>query len=220
MHNQLSMSYLRDATGVLLLYAVSDEGSLTYLRKWIQRIDQEVKSIVKCILVGTQCDVADSERQVTTAQGQKFADEFGMQFFEASAKLDINVDAAFFSITQDIIRQFGGAEQLKAEIAKKAKSTKKGSLQNLFSYKPLGICGSGYSPDSPDSYHIRCKLVLIGKENGGMCQLFNDRFTKNSYEPHMSICIGENYGCKELIVDGLRVQVRNRRNRNATIALV
>ena len=113
------MGSLRDATGVLLLYAVSDEGSLTYLRKWIQRIDQEVKSIVKCILVGTQCDVADSERQVTTAQGQKFADEFGMQFFEASAKLDINVDAAFFSITQDIIRQFGGAEQLKAEIAEK-----------------------------------------------------------------------------------------------------
>ena len=214
MHNQLSMSYLRDATGVLLLYAVSDEGSLTYLRKWIQRIDQEVKSIVKCILVGTQCDVADSERQVTTAQGQKFADEFGMQFFEASAKLDINVDAAFFSITQDIIRQFGGAEQLKAEIAKKAKSTKKGSLQNLFSYKPLGICGSGYSPGS---YHICCNLVLIGQDSL-MCQLFNERFTKNSYSS--ICCFGANMERKELIVDGLRVQVRNRRNRNATIALV
>jgi hypothetical protein len=40
---------------------------------------------------------------VTTAQGQALAEEYGIKFFETSAKLNTNVDDAFMSIASDIV---------------------------------------------------------------------------------------------------------------------
>ncbi len=39
---------------------------------------------------------------VDTARGQKLADEFRIKFFETSAKNNINVEQAFYSIARDI----------------------------------------------------------------------------------------------------------------------
>ena len=41
------------------------------------------------VLVGNKCDMDESKRKV---QGQALADEFGIQFFETSAKNNIKVD--------------------------------------------------------------------------------------------------------------------------------
>ena len=38
-------------------------------------------------------------------QGKGLADEFGLKFFETSAKLNINVDKAFVSIATDIVER-------------------------------------------------------------------------------------------------------------------
>ena len=43
------------------------------------------------ILVGNKCDVME-EKTVSTEEGQQLADEYGIQFWEASAKNDINVE--------------------------------------------------------------------------------------------------------------------------------
>ena len=45
------------------------------------------------------------EQKVTSAQGKALADEFGIRFFETSAKLDTNVDNAFMSIAKDIVER-------------------------------------------------------------------------------------------------------------------
>lgn len=42
-------------------------------------------------------------QRVKIERGQALADEFGIKFFEASAKLNSNVDAAFLSIARDIV---------------------------------------------------------------------------------------------------------------------
>jgi Ras-related protein Rab-8A len=42
---------------------------------------------------------------VTTAQGKALADEFGIKFFETSAKLNKNVDEAFMAIASDIVER-------------------------------------------------------------------------------------------------------------------
>ena len=43
-----------------------------------------------------------SEKLVETARGQALADEYGIKFFETSAKSNINVVEAFTSIAADI----------------------------------------------------------------------------------------------------------------------
>lgn len=42
--------------------------------------------------MGNKCDMEESKRKVPYSQGQALADEFGIQFFETSAKNNIKVD--------------------------------------------------------------------------------------------------------------------------------
>lgn len=44
------------------------------------------------ILVGNKCDMDESKRKVPYSKGQALADEFGIRFFETSAKTNSNVD--------------------------------------------------------------------------------------------------------------------------------
>lgn len=43
------------------------------------------------ILIGNKCDM-DGEREVSTEEGAQLAAEYGIQFFETSAKNDTNVE--------------------------------------------------------------------------------------------------------------------------------
>ena len=44
------------------------------------------------MLVGNKCDIDESKRAVPYSKGQALANEFGIKFFETSAKSNINVD--------------------------------------------------------------------------------------------------------------------------------
>ena len=44
------------------------------------------------VLVGNKCDMDESKRKVPYSKGQALADEFGIRFFETSAKTNSNVD--------------------------------------------------------------------------------------------------------------------------------
>lgn len=53
------------------------------------------------ILIGNKCDWED-KRVVSTERGQQLADELGIPFMEVSAKSNINVEKAFYSLASDI----------------------------------------------------------------------------------------------------------------------
>ncbi|KAL6880052.1 hypothetical protein ACP4OV_011617 [Aristida adscensionis] len=97
----ITTAYYRGAMGILLVYDVTDESSFNNIRNWIRNIEQHASDNVNKILVGNKVDM-DSKRVVSTAQGQKLADEYGMQFFETSAKTNQNVEQVFFTIARDI----------------------------------------------------------------------------------------------------------------------
>lgn len=63
-------------------------------------------------MIGNKCDW-EEKRAVSTAQGQALADELGIPFIEVSAKSNINVEKAFFSLASDIKKRIidssGGA---------------------------------------------------------------------------------------------------------------
>ncbi|CAL5066604.1 unnamed protein product [Urochloa decumbens] len=73
----------------------------TDIRNWIRNIEQHASDNVNKILVGNKVDM-DAKRVVSTAQGQKLADEYGIKFFETSAKTNQNVEQVFFTIARDI----------------------------------------------------------------------------------------------------------------------
>ncbi|TXG58568.1 hypothetical protein EZV62_016397 [Acer yangbiense] len=95
-------AYYRGAMGILLVYDVTDESSFNNIRNWIRNIEQHASDNVNKILVGNKADMDESKRAVPTSKGQALADEYGIKFFETSAKTNLNVEEVFFSIARDI----------------------------------------------------------------------------------------------------------------------
>jgi Ras-related protein Rab-8A len=97
----ITTSYFRGAQGIVLVYDVTDRRSFESIRNWISQIQQHADVHVNKILVGNKCDMLD-EKVVSTEEGKRLAEEFGMEFWETSAKNDINVEHSFHSIAKAV----------------------------------------------------------------------------------------------------------------------
>jgi Ras-related protein Rab-8A len=97
----ITTAYYRGAMGILLVYDVTDERSFNNIRTWFSNVEQHATEGVNKILIGNKCDW-EEKRAVSTEQGQALADELGIPFLEVSAKSNINVDQAFYSLAGDI----------------------------------------------------------------------------------------------------------------------
>jgi len=97
----ITTSYFRGAQGILLVYDVTDRRSFESIRNWISQIQQHADVHVNKILVGNKCDMLD-EKVVSTEEGEKLAKEFNMEFWEASAKTDVNVEQSFISLARSV----------------------------------------------------------------------------------------------------------------------
>jgi len=71
------------------------------IRTWFSNVEQHASEGVNKILIGNKCDW-EEKRQVSTSQGQALADELGIPFMEVSAKGNINVEKAFFTLATQI----------------------------------------------------------------------------------------------------------------------
>ncbi|GET01708.1 signal recognition particle subunit SRP68-like [Rhizophagus clarus] len=97
----ITTAYYRGAMGILLVYDVTDERSFKNIRNWFSNIEQHASEGVNKILIGNKCDWVE-KKAITKEQGQALADEFGIKFLETSAKANINVEEAFFTLARDI----------------------------------------------------------------------------------------------------------------------
>ncbi|KAJ0979481.1 hypothetical protein J5N97_014955 [Dioscorea zingiberensis] len=130
----ITTAYYRGAMGILLVYDVTDESSFNNIRNWIRNIEQHASDNVNKILVGNKADMDESKRAVPTSKGQALADEYGIKFFETSAKTNLNVEQVFFSIARDI-------KQRLAETDTKAED------RTIKISKPDQAAGEGKAPE-------------------------------------------------------------------------
>lgn len=80
--------------GFILMYDVTNEESFNSVQDWVTQIKTYSWDNAQVILVGNKCDCSD-ERVVSFDRGRQLADQLGLEFFETSAKENVNVKAVF-----------------------------------------------------------------------------------------------------------------------------
>lgn len=119
----ITYSYLRGAHGVMLVYSVTSRQSFESITAWKENLEKiEVANIedIEMILVGNNCENTE-ERMVDHESGRAFADEIGLNFFEISAKTNINIEISFMTLVTQILNklQKKEAKQTSAETKEK-----------------------------------------------------------------------------------------------------
>ncbi|XP_077348750.1 ras-related protein Rab-10-like isoform X1 [Lithobates pipiens] len=97
----LSVSYFRGAQGFVLVYDITNTNSFENISLWMKDIKMKAGEEVDVVLLGNKCDKED-EREVSKERGEKLAWEYGIPFYETSAKEYINIDKAFLSLSNAI----------------------------------------------------------------------------------------------------------------------
>ncbi|KAM5306578.1 ras-related protein Rab-8A [Desmodus rotundus] len=97
----ITTAYYRGAMGIMLVYDITNEKSFDNIRNWIRNIEEHASADVEKMILGNKCDV-NEKRQVSKERGEKLALDYGIKFMETSAKANINVENAFFTLARDI----------------------------------------------------------------------------------------------------------------------
>ncbi|XP_046841552.1 ras-related protein Rab-3-like [Xenia sp. Carnegie-2017] len=93
-YRTITTAYYRGAMGFILLYDITNEESFQDVQDWSTQIKTYSWDNAQVILVGNKCDMKD-ERVVTKERGMELADQLSLEFFETSAKDNINVKEVF-----------------------------------------------------------------------------------------------------------------------------
>ena len=89
--------YFKEANGIILIYDVTQESSFNALNNWITIIKEKAPQ-ANIVLVGQKCDLI--ERAITEDKIKELTDEYGIEYFEVSAKIDYNINEVFDNLIQ------------------------------------------------------------------------------------------------------------------------
>jgi Ras-related protein Rab-8A len=88
----MTMQYFTKADCVIFAYDCTSEESFSSMRHWVRQFESHTsgRTDIEKVLVGNKADLKN-EKLIEAEQGAALAQEFGMKFFETSAKTGQNV---------------------------------------------------------------------------------------------------------------------------------
>jgi small GTP-binding protein len=110
-YKSLTSTFFRNAQGIILVYDVTNPETFDNLKYWIQSINSNlgVQSNVKKIIIGNKIDLP---REVPKEEAEALAKEYGIMYFEASAKDNINIKESIMHCVEiSIADKSNSAEQ-------------------------------------------------------------------------------------------------------------
>lgn len=93
-YRTITTAYYRGAMGFILMYDITNDDSFNAVQDWCTQIKTYSWDNAQVILVGNKSDL-EHERVVSTERGRRLADQLGLEFFETSAKDNVNVTIVF-----------------------------------------------------------------------------------------------------------------------------
>ncbi|CAO3630417.1 unnamed protein product [Cunninghamella blakesleeana] len=124
--HSLAPMYYRGAQAAIVMYDVTKEATFERAKAWIQELQRLAPAHIVITLVGNKLDLCDEElnnanneqhststindhhqaREVSAEEASNYANENALLFFESSAKLNINIDAVFTKIVQNVSTEY------------------------------------------------------------------------------------------------------------------
>ena len=87
-------NYIRGSSLVFVVYDISNKKSFNNVNSWVNFVNNIENSNI--VIVGNKIDL-ENKREVTYEEGKKYCEENNFDFFEVSAKNDINLNNMLFS---------------------------------------------------------------------------------------------------------------------------
>lgn len=101
----ITRQYYRDASGIVLVFDVTNEKSFSDVIVWVEDIKLCAKENVSIVLVGNKTDL-EEKRVVSHRVAQQFALKNNIQYYESSAKTGYYVSEMFEDLAQIMVNVF------------------------------------------------------------------------------------------------------------------
>lgn len=97
----MTRNFYRNSDGVIVVYDVTKKSSLLKVQEWIDSVSDNTDKNVRMILIGNKIDMP---REVSKEEGKKMADNFGIKYFETSAKDNEGITESMQAIIYDVVQ--------------------------------------------------------------------------------------------------------------------
>ncbi|EKE37169.1 hypothetical protein ENUP19_0040G0021 [Entamoeba nuttalli] len=98
----ITRGYFRGSVGAIIVYDISNRNTFEHIDEWVQELEKYNPGNHVLMIIGNKCD--SSQRTVTTDEGKNKAKELNAEFFECSAKTGENIEKAFITLTELVLR--------------------------------------------------------------------------------------------------------------------
>ena len=101
-YRSITRTYYKSSTCAFIIYDITDRKSFSNITSWLNECKEMCYKDILICLVGNKTDL-EEKRAVQRAEGEKFAEDNGLLFFETSAKNGQNIEEMFNKCTEDIV---------------------------------------------------------------------------------------------------------------------
>ena len=104
-YRSITQNFYKNALGVIIVFDLTDRTSFDNVKRWIAQIKNNSDFDICMILAANKCD-DEKNRAVSKEEIGKLAGEREINWYETSAKEDINIQEIFLAITREMKIKF------------------------------------------------------------------------------------------------------------------
>lgn len=121
--HSIATGTIKNSQGIVVSFDLTNRKTFENVIKWLEDI-RDNNNKIPIILFGNKCDLLE-KREVDNEEAQEFAKNNNLDYFETSAKENINIIEGFTKIAEEAYEKSGGAIGMDLKKNRKKKNSKK-----------------------------------------------------------------------------------------------